>query len=189
MIFGGDEYRFSKFYFVVSLITFWLFMQILPAPNVFLFWNLFRAHAHWRALQVTTPSMCLYDLSITVLLWKCLEYIRNALVMPLLCCYTTTYQKCWYGSFCDHQSSTRLKLLLTEGETEAPTAEINEAPNNSSQKLSWVSLSFTSLLIVSKCQIMERTVESIICNIEIIICVLVDIWSFQVYRDRFPQNA
>ena len=88
MLLGGDEYMFSKLYFVVfpgcfTNSTFWLFMQILPGPNVFLFWNLFRAHAHWRALQVNTPSPSLHDLAITML-WKCLEYIST--VMLLLWC-------------------------------------------------------------------------------------------------------
>lgn len=82
----GTVYHRKLLYGSISILPFSVLLGILPAPNVFLFWNLFRAHAHWRALQ----------------------------------------------------SSTRLKLLLTEGETEAPTAEINEAPNNSSQKLSWI---------------------------------------------------
>eukprot|EP00249_Psilotum_nudum_P017137 c26178_g2_i1 orf=154-1026(+) len=35
----------------IALLPFTALLGVLPFPNIPLFWNLFRAHAHWRALQ------------------------------------------------------------------------------------------------------------------------------------------
>ncbi|KAG0628545.1 hypothetical protein M758_1G035000 [Ceratodon purpureus] len=94
----GSLYHQKLLYGSISLLPFSVLFGILPGPNVFLFWNLFRAHAHWRALQ----------------------------------------------------GSTRLKMLLTEGETEASTAEIDEAPRNSLQNISWVFSPSKELEVLAK---------------------------------------
>ncbi|KAG0589799.1 hypothetical protein M758_1G046100 [Ceratodon purpureus] len=84
----GTVYHRRLMYGSISLLPFTVLLGILPIPNVVFFWNIFRAHSHWSALQ----------------------------------------------------SSTRLKLLLTEGEDEALTSETKGASKNSSstQKPSWV---------------------------------------------------
>lgn len=47
-------------------------MQILPLPNVTFFWNLFRAHAHWRALQA---SSCTWSIFPEMRIFKTIELI------------------------------------------------------------------------------------------------------------------
>jgi len=43
--------------FVLTLSETWLlFVQILPMPNVVFFWNIFRPHSNWSALQVKARS-------------------------------------------------------------------------------------------------------------------------------------
>lgn len=118
-----------------------LSIQILPLPNVVFFWNLFRSHAHWRAFQVNL-------LAIPLLNWTLLEWSPKSFVVQYWC------------TFCDDQSSTRLKMLLTEGEAEPSTVAVKGPYKNSyrtvsSQNPSWVSFWLT--IDCSQCQILERS--------------------------------
>ncbi|KAL3695809.1 hypothetical protein R1sor_009885 [Riccia sorocarpa] len=61
---SGEVVHRRYFYGSVAFLPFSVVLGILPLPNVFLAWNLFRAYSHWRALQgsrrlsylVTEPS-------------------------------------------------------------------------------------------------------------------------------------
>ncbi|KAL2642504.1 hypothetical protein R1flu_010091 [Riccia fluitans] len=61
---SGEIVHRRYMYGSVALLPFSVLMGILPLPNVFLAWNLFRAYSHWRALQgskrlcylITEPS-------------------------------------------------------------------------------------------------------------------------------------
>eukprot|EP01018_Ginkgo_biloba_P026794 Gb_37507 [translate_table: standard] len=48
---SGAIYHRRYMYGSVALLPFTALFGVLPLPNIPLFWNLFRAHAHWRALQ------------------------------------------------------------------------------------------------------------------------------------------
>nr|ADE75936.1 unknown [Picea sitchensis] len=48
---SGAIYHRRYMYGSIALLPFTALFAVVPLPNVPLFWNLFRAHAHWRALQ------------------------------------------------------------------------------------------------------------------------------------------
>ncbi|KAJ7214707.1 hypothetical protein O6H91_Y473700 [Diphasiastrum complanatum] len=48
---SGTAFHRKFFYGSVALIPFSILLGVLPLPNFVLFWNIFRAHAHWQALQ------------------------------------------------------------------------------------------------------------------------------------------
>ncbi|KAH9305336.1 hypothetical protein KI387_009740, partial [Taxus chinensis] len=48
---SGAIYHRRYMYASVALLPFTALFAVLPLPNIPLFWNLFRAHAHWRALK------------------------------------------------------------------------------------------------------------------------------------------
>jgi len=77
----GTVYHRKLMYGSLSLLPCTVLLGILPMPNVVFFWNLFRAHSHWRA---------------------------------------------WQGS-------TRLKMLVTDSETEASIAELDNQRTESVQ--------------------------------------------------------
>lgn len=51
MAISGAIYHRRYMYGSIALLPFTTLFAVVPLPNVPLFWNLFRAHAHWRALQ------------------------------------------------------------------------------------------------------------------------------------------
>lgn len=50
----GTVYHRRLMYGSMSLLPFTVLLGILPVPNVVFFWNIFRAHSHWSALQSST---------------------------------------------------------------------------------------------------------------------------------------
>ncbi|GBG81984.1 hypothetical protein CBR_g34164 [Chara braunii] len=48
---SGKQSHTRRMQVAIALLPFSAALSILPLPNVFLFWNLFRAYAHWRALN------------------------------------------------------------------------------------------------------------------------------------------
>jgi hypothetical protein len=50
----GTIYHRRLMYGSMSLLPFTVLLGILPMPNVVFFWNIFRAHSHWSALQSST---------------------------------------------------------------------------------------------------------------------------------------
>ncbi|XP_057851834.1 uncharacterized protein LOC131062007 isoform X1 [Cryptomeria japonica] len=65
---SGAIYHRRYMYGSVALLPFTALFAVLPFPNIPLFWNLFRAHAHWQALKGSERLLFLVSDSIET--WK-----------------------------------------------------------------------------------------------------------------------